>query len=280
MEIQIYAPTQAQPLTPVRWNYEEVKKWVEDGLEAYKGRVYTESTITDAKKDRATLNKLAEAIDTRRKEMKEMYLQPYTAFEAEAKEIYAMIKAQSAEIDVQVKAFENSKKEQKLEQIKEAYATIAGNLAGVVSYERIHNPKWLNATANVSTVTTEISAIVERISVGLSSIDTLNLEPSMAEQVKGVFLKNFDLAEAIAEKDRIEKQRIALEQYKKAQESPAVNEEQYTPQNNTTAYVETDSEPSKEIEIHTVIFKVEATAEQLNALKQFLNTNHIKYGRP
>ena len=67
MEIQVYNPTQAQPLPAVKWNYLEVKQWVEDGLQAYKGRVYTNDTITEAKKDRANLNKLAAAIDAKRK---------------------------------------------------------------------------------------------------------------------------------------------------------------------------------------------------------------------
>ena len=42
MEIEIYSPTNGQPLPAVKWNYPEVKAWLEDGLAAYKGRVYTE----------------------------------------------------------------------------------------------------------------------------------------------------------------------------------------------------------------------------------------------
>ena len=85
MEIQIYNPTQTQPLPPIQWNYEAVKKWVEDGLKAYEGKVYTEDTVAQAKKDRATLNKLVDAIDGKRKEMKKLYLEPFEVFDGQAK---------------------------------------------------------------------------------------------------------------------------------------------------------------------------------------------------
>ena len=69
MEIQILTPTQAQPLPPIQWNYQEVKQWISDGLTRYKGVVYTESQIAEAKKDRAQLNKLVQAIEVKRREM-------------------------------------------------------------------------------------------------------------------------------------------------------------------------------------------------------------------
>ena len=106
MQIEIYNPTQGQPLPTIQWNYPELKQWVEDGLQAYKGVVYTEDMITQAKKDRATLNKLVTAIDTKRKEMKALYLQPYESFEKEAKGLISMIKEVSGEIDAQVKGYE------------------------------------------------------------------------------------------------------------------------------------------------------------------------------
>ena len=287
MEIKIIAPTNGQPLPAVEWNYTEVKQWLEDGLAAYKGRVYTEETVTEAKKDRANLNKLADAIAGKRKEMKAMYLQPYEEFEAQAKELEAMVKNQSAEIDAQVKTFENFKKEEKLKNIKEMYSGMIGNLAGLVPYDKLHNPKWLNVSTSETAIATELSAKIDRIIAGLSSIDSLNLEPDIAEQVKGAFLKDFDLAAALAERERIEKQRAELAAYE-ARKSTQQNEGKYTPAETvqsaevkaetaepTTTEVHTETEQ----EIHTVAFRVWATSEQLEALKSFLKNNNIKYGR-
>lgn len=280
MEIQIFTPTSGEPLPPIEWNYGEVKKWLEDGLAAYKGRVYTDATIGEAKKDRASLNKLADVIDGKRKEMKAKYLQPYEEFEKQAKELVAMVKAQSLEIDTQVKAYEQVKKDKKLEQIKEVYTAMIGDLAKLVPYERLHNPKWLNVSTSEATVVEELGGKIDRIIAGLDSINTLGLDADITEQVKGVFLKDFDLAEALAERERIEKRREELAKYEATKSASKADAEQYTPpqvQEAPTPQVETAS--AEDEEIHTLDFRVWVTARQMQALKSFLQTAGIKCGR-
>ena len=286
MEIQIYNPTQTQPLPPIQWNYEEVKKWVADGLEDYKGRVYTESNIALAKKDRAALNKLAEAIDAKRKEMKALYLSPYEEFEAQAKELTAMVKAQAAEIDIQVKAYDENRKREKEATCRDLYTTMIGSLAELVPYERLHNPKWLNVTTSVNAIYDEMESSIGKIRAGLSSIDKLNLAPDIAEQVKGVFLRDFDLAAALAEKERIEKRREELARYKASQEAAQAVQAQDDVQakeihaDRDMAAREAAGASVKE-KLYTVDFRVfDVTAGQLTDLKDFLNTHGIRYGRP
>ena len=279
MEIQIFTPTSGQPLPPIEWNYAEVKQWLEDGLATYKGRVYTDATIGEAKKDRASLNKLADVIDSKRKEMKAKYLQPYEEFEKQVKELVAMVNEQSAEIDVQVKAYEQEKKDKKLNDIKEVYAAMIGDLAGLVPYEKLHNPKWLNVTTSETAVVEELGGKIDRIVAGLASINSLNLDADIAEQVKDVFLKNFDLAAALAERERIEKRREELAKYEAAKAS-RIEAAQYTPpQVQEAPPQQAEPAPAENAEIHTVAFRVWATASQLEALKSFLKTAGIKYGR-
>ena len=278
MEITIFNPTQAQPLPPVEWNYAEVKQWVEDGLARYKGVVYDDTQIALAKTDRANLNKLAAAIDAKRKEMKALYLQPYTEFEAQAKELTAMVKMQVDEIDAQVKAFENFRKEEKLALIKaEAYAPIIGDLAELIPYERLHNPKWLNVTTSLATIGAEIHQACEKIIAGLKAIDQLGLAPDVAERVKSVFLKDFDLAAAIAEKERIVAERERLERYQAAQQATA--NESLAP---TVAPVAEEQpaapeeQPVAEEKTYTVTFRICATRAQIDALSAFMKTINIK----
>jgi len=272
MEIQIFSPSQASPLPPVEWNYEAVKAWVEDGLAAYKGRVYDESSIAVAKKDRATLNKLADALDGKRKEMKSLYLKPFEEFEAQTKELRAMVKDQVEEIDAQVKKFESERKQEKLMQIEEMFHGAIGDLAALIPYERFHDPKWLNVTTSMTSIAAELAKKIEGVISGLAAIEALALEPSIAEQVTGAFLKDFDLAYALKEKERIEQQRAAIEAYNAAQNASAP-EPDHEP-----AVMASPAAPVDD-PIRTVVFKVEATDAQLKALKQFLITNNIKYGR-
>ena len=282
MEIQVYTPTQAHPLPPVEWNYEEVKQYVQDGLARDKGVVYDDTQIALAKTDRATLNKLAAAIDTKRKEMKALYLQPYTEFEAQAKELTAMVKMQVDEIDAQVKAFDNFRKEEKLALIKaECYSPMIGNLAELVPYERLHDPKWLNVTCSHGTIATEMARKIEGIVAGLDAIDQFGLTPDIAERVKSVFLKDFDLAVAIVEKDRIIAEREKLERYQAAQQAQsAPTVEQAAGGENTQAVAEQSTapaeQPATEEKVYTVAFRIHATKAQIDALGAFMKSINIK----
>ena len=283
MEIQVYNPTQAQPLPVVKWNYDEVKQWVEDGLQAYKGVVYDENQIGAAKKDRAKLNKLAQAIDAKRREMKAMYLAPYEQFEAEAKELVGMIKTVSAEIDAQVKAADEFRKEQKQQLIEaELYAPMIGSLAELVPYKRLHNPKWLNVTTSMGEIGQEIARIIQHIERGLKSIDQLNLEADIAERVKSVFLRDFDLAAAIAEKERIEAEHEKMERYKAAQQAqaaeatpPAISApvEEEKPVQPTAQRPQWEPAADPLIE---VVFRIRVTKAKLDGLGAYMRANDIK----
>lgn len=283
MQIEIYNPTDGQALPPVQWNYDELKQQLTEGLAAYRGRVYTDDMITQAKKDRAALNKFASAIDDKRKDMKARYLQPYQEFEIQAKELAQMVKDQAAEIDAQVKAYEQHRKDVKLASIKELYTAVIGKLAPLVPYEKLHDPKWLNVTASMTTITDEMGAKIEKAAAGLKAIDELGLDEDIAEQVKGVFLKDFDLAAAIAEKNRIIKQREELARYKAAQTAQnAQKDVQGKPAlevSRESAQVVSTQSAAHDGELIQLDFRVWATATQLAGLKAYLKSNNIKYGR-
>lgn len=282
MEIQVLSPTQAHPLPPVEWNYDEVKQWVEDGLARYKGVVYDETQVAMAKTDRATLNKLAAAIDAKRKEMKALYLQPYTEFETQAKELTAMVKMQVDEIDAQVKAFDNFRKEEKLAQIKaEIYAPIIGDLAELIPYDKIHNPKWLNVTTSMAAIGDEIARTVEKVASGLKAIDQLSLAQDIADRVKDAFLRDFDLAAAIAEKERIMAEREKLERYQAAQQAQSAPTAAHIPCGENTQAAEERPAPQAEQpadgeKVYTVAFRIRVTKAQLDALGAFMKANNIK----
>lgn len=283
MEIQVLSPTQAHPLPPVEWNYAEVKKWIEDGLSRYKGVVYTESQIAEAKKDRAQLNKLAQALDTKRKEMKALYLNPYEEFETQAEELIDMVKEQSAAIDKQVKAYDDRRKEEKLEKIKtELYGYMIDGLSDLVPYEKLHDPRWLNVSCSISTIGTEMAQKIERIVSGLEAIDKMNLDAALMEQTKTAFLDDFDLAGAIKKTERILEQRAALERLRADVEAkkaaPAENPPapQYTPPEPAAPVRPQQSAAGADEKIHTVVFRIRVTAAQLNGLGAYMKANGIR----
>lgn len=277
MEIQIFNPTQAQPLPEIQWNYKELKQQLEAGLANYKGLAYSDDQIGDAKKDRARLNKLADAIDGKRKEMKALYLQPYEAFEAQAKELVGMVKVTVKEIDDQVKAYEAEKKRQKQEAIEAQYQAMIGDLAELVPYSRLHNPKWLNVSVGMGAICQELGNKIDRITAGLAAIDGLQLPPELAGPVKAIFLRDFDLAAALAEKDRLQRQQEELARYEAAKAAQANQMPPAAP----AAPIAAQSTPELEAlpaaeEIFTVGFRIRATRGQLQGLKQAMINLGIK----
>ena len=253
MEIQIFNPTQAQPLPEISWNYAELKQQLEAGLANYKGLAYGDDQIGGAKKDRARLNKLADAIDSKRKEMKALYLRPYESFEAQAKELVGMVKAAVKEIDDQVKDYEATRKEEKRQSILEQYRAMIGSLAELVPYERLHNPKWLNVSVGMGAICQELGNKIDRITAGLAAIDGLQL------------------AAALAEKDRLQRQQEELARYEAAKAAQVSQ----TPPVVMQSAPEPEGPPAAE-EIFTVNFRIRVTRSQLQSLKQAMINLGIK----
>lgn len=279
MQLEIYNPTQGTQLPTIEWNFDALKTWLEDGLASYKGRVYDDSQINEAKKDAANLRKLKEAIDGKRKELKRDYLEPYEAFASQAKLLTDMIDKQIEEISGQVKAYDTRWKEEKRQRIEaEIYSPMIGDLADLVPYDRLHEAKWLNRTASDSQISEALGAKIDRINAGLFAINNMELEPDLAAAVRAAFLRNFDLSEAMAEKDQIECMRDKAESEKRVHE----------PQHGAGGYfVPTQGReyPLLEEKLHSapkllsVTFHIEVTEEQLRALGAFMREHGIKAHR-
>ena len=102
MEIRLVNPTEDGFLQKIDWNKAELEANVRSIVEAYRGLVYTEDTVSDAKNDRAALRKLLNEIEDRRKLVKKKCMEPYEVFESDLKDVTVRIKEQISIIDGQV----------------------------------------------------------------------------------------------------------------------------------------------------------------------------------
>jgi len=91
--------------------FEDIKKQMEQKLEKFKTLI-TEDGVKDAKKDAASLNKLAKAIDDKRKEIKREYEKPLKEFENKMKELVSIVKDTRESIVTQVSKYEENRKEE------------------------------------------------------------------------------------------------------------------------------------------------------------------------
>lgn len=277
MQLVIYTPKEGDFIQEITFNYEEIKAELAQRLEKYNNLVYSEKEIKSAKTDRANLNKFKEAIETRRKEIKKQCLAPYESFEAKIKEIVAMIDKPILAIDTQVKTYEQIKKDEKLTAIKQFYFDKVGDLAELVPFDKINNPRWLNVTYKEADIQKEITDLLIKVEADLKVITDLQSEYEL--QMKDTYLKNFDLSAALSEKKRLEEQAARLAEHKRQQEEKKRQEQQNQSAPPTPSRPTQPEAPTRPPQLITVDFRVVVTEQQLAALKQFLTTNNIKYGK-
>lgn len=275
MELKIYNPSEESGfLKAIEWNYEELKAELSQKLEDYKGLVYTEEQIKEAKADRAKLNALATAIDSKRKEIKKQCLQPYEQFEAQIKDLLALIKEPVSLIDTQIKDFEEEKKKKKLEEVKELFEklkTEAGEELEFISFEQIFEEKFLNASISLKMVETVISNKFNSIKCNLKTIaDLKEYSFEAAEVYKETLNLNEALEKAKYMVDMAERKKA--EEEKREQEKEEVKEVTLDPQ-------EATEEPATDVKREWTKFEAYLSVEEAKMLGYWLKLNNIKIRR-
>jgi hypothetical protein len=271
-------------LKPIIFNYEDLKKELKERLIEYRGLVYTDDTIKIAKEDRAKLNSLKTTLDNKRKEVKKQILEPYESFEAQLKEIISLIDEPTEEIDKQVKAYEGRKKDEKRKSIEEFFEEQIGDLKEILSFDRIYNQRWLNATYNMADIEQEIIGRIFGVADDLKAIDAIDSEFKL--QIKNVYLDTLSLSEALRENSKLEERKSKIEEYDRRKKDD--DRKCKSPKNTITLpsnCVSPTTLENKEIytappepELFQIDFRVWVTEEQKKLLRSFFMSNHIKYG--
>lgn len=318
MEFRLINPTEDGFLRRIQWNRPELEAAIREKVAAYENVIYTEENIQQAKADRAELNKLTNAIEERRKMVKNIIMEPYTEFEKEIKEVLELIKKPAGLIDATVKEYENQQKEEKRKKILSVYEEEIGELASVLPFEKVFDPRYLNATYALGKAQTEVREKIERVKRDLDTIDGLDSKYKL--NAKDVYIKTLDLSKALAEnkrltdleekleaekrrkaeeeaeRKRLEEERRKAEEERKeeeaakaaeepkaeapAMETPAQQpEEQKAETEVIDPFAPKAEAPKEEPKKYRTRFYALGTKEQLNGLIQYMKENKIEYGR-
>ncbi|MCD7740519.1 MAG: DUF1351 domain-containing protein [Candidatus Gastranaerophilales bacterium] len=301
MEFKLINPKEESGfIQAIEFNFEELKSELERRLEKYNNLVYSEESIKDAKDDRAGLNKFKEAIETRRKEIKNLCLKPYNDFEKKVKELTNLIDSPISAIDAQIRNFENQRIESKKSEIIDFYKSVIENYSDIIPLEKIFNSKWLNATYKINAIQKEIVETIGAIKGNLKIISDFKLENDLELQVKNKYLETLDFSLAMAEKTRLENLKTSLKkvEVEKIDETqivmPLNSSERGEIENETekineeffpTVSTDTEGKEEEPLEIiqsgeitYTRKFWVKGSAKQLRNLGQYLKENNIEYG--
>lgn len=294
MELKIYNPQDDGFIQKIEWNFEELKKEISVASEEYAVSVYTDDAIKAAKADRARLNKFVEAMERKRKELKKKVMIPYEQFEKEEKELVAIVQRAIDNIDTQVKDYERRQREEKTAKIREFYDDNIHDIERYLPFERVFKPEYANASMTMKSVKEDILKVIQKVDEGLAILN--EVDSPYAGDMKEVFLRTYDIGQAIAERNRLEAAEQKRKEYeaelakakaeqeaRRKAEAQAVmaagkklEEKTAEPESQPTAVpvpaVETVEEP-----IHVLDFRVYATPVQLAGLKQYLKTNGIRF---
>jgi len=294
MELKIISPAEDGFVKSIDFNFDELKGELTNRLEKYQGLAYTDDTIQDAKKDRATLNKFKKALNDKKLEIKRRCLEPYTDFEARIKELTALVEQPVMAIDSQVKGYEERKRTEKQQTIQAVWDVQESDVKSMVTLANVFDQRWLNVTYPMASVEQEITAFLAKVEEELNIIYDLKTE--YEDQVVRTYLQGFNLSSALAEDKALKDAAAKQEAYRKQREeakAAAEAEEKARREAAAQAAPEPPAQPEQprrpapaaspqaqpEPVTHCVEFRVWVTGDQLTALGNYMNANGIKYGR-
>lgn len=280
MEFVMGTSLEALPKT-IDFNFEDLKAELGRSLSYYNGLVVTESDIKSAKDDRAKLNKLREALENKRKDVKKECMAPYTDFEAKVKELVGLIDKPILAIDTQLKGYEDQRRAAKRAEIVAIYEDTVGELRTLLPFDKLWCDEWYNTGVSLKKIR---EAIIVAQAKTVSDLEVLStVESEFAETVKLKYLEALDLNAALTERARLREQSYRLREYEEQQARAKAAEVATPPPATEECKLEArDAAPQEVAPIETIYrlsFECQVTATQAAELSAWLKAHNISYRR-
>ena len=129
-------------------NFEEIQQQLDYYLSFYKNAAYIPENLQQATADKTNLNRLKKALATKKKEIKDICLEPFRSVEKQLNELISMIDAPLASIAEFTEEMEQVRKDEKCAEIKLFFnqnAEVLGTVADeVFSKPWFYDKKWEN----------------------------------------------------------------------------------------------------------------------------------------
>lgn len=276
-------------------NFEETKTALEEIMQPYTVVVVSEDDISSAKTDRAKINKVKTNIDSYRKMVKAAYNEPYKRIEEKFKELTAICDKGIANIDGQLNAFEERRKQEKLTTMQEYFVASCKTMSDpeYVTFETALHPKWENKGTSLEECQKYMTEVLQKNDAEVKTIRNLHSEweTSLLNEYQRShdLLAVLSLNEQLTEKaqQEAERKRKAQEEYERRQaelerqreeekETVAEAAENTNWETELKKAISEDQQPMKEPE-YVGNFKIHGTLKELAAVKRFLDANNITY---
>jgi hypothetical protein len=284
MEIIIATPLDNISPQFIKFNKAEIAAYLDDKLAKYRGRVFTDDEIGEAKQARALINKVEKAMNDEKIRVKKAFIAPYSVFESDVKELMEKCSEVSAEIDQQVKDYENQKKDEKKQKLTDYFIENIGRAKEYVVFDDIYDPKWMNVTVEEETAKEQIADYIERYQQDVEVLESIETDVPTKVVLERRYKETRSITEVLRLKKEIEEQakREAELAARRAEQQRAAQVETQSAQNIVYKPATTSAIPdsAQTIPVYTTLtvkFQVTTTREKLSELKAFLVDNEINY---
>ena len=250
-------------------NAKELKEKIENELKNYSVDKYIENPDI-AKSDKALLNKVKEAVASKRKEITNAWNQPLDEFLDEMKSLEKSISNASDKINEIVKEAENKEKTEKRNWIENYWKTLDFN---IVSLDKIFNPKWLNKTYKNNQIMLDCENLIEKITTELTTINSMADEDK--EILKSFYIDTLDLNATLKKGNQLKENREklkAVECVKILEETKLIPE-----QNNEQKHVQNPDVNNVNDPVMTYTLTLCGTKSKLFQLRKYMDSLGITY---
>ena len=258
-------------------NYEPLKQWALEQVSVYKGLVVQEDDLSTAKADCAKLRKVAKNASDLRISVEKEHKQKIAKTLEQLKEITSIFNDAAADIDAQVKAFDEKRKQEKQEAIGNIYESNIEDMRELLPMQKIYNENWMNKGYTLSDIEKEIKDKVMSVKENIGTIQMLGTK--YESQMISAYLERFEMGDALKKKTELERIDNEMERRRKAAEEEA----KAAAEREETAIAAEQSEPiveeSKQEQQYRLAFEVYGNKEELTALCNFIRDNGYRYKR-
>lgn len=275
-------------------NAKQIRDMVKENLPKYDISNYADDNIDQAKKDKASLNNAAKALNAKRLEIEKEFMKPFGEFKEIVTETAQLISQCSAKIDTVVKQNEQIYKDKKKESIT---AYFDNNNVNLVDLKKVFKEAWLNKSVSLKAVCTDIDLVLKGIDRDIETLRTFGVD---FDVLRTYYMDTLNITNTVQYANRLKEQRerarVAEEARKKAEEENRIAAEAAAqkkaerhvsaPSNpfaghsasNEPSFMEQPKEqPVQQPELLTRAFSVTTTRENIIALGDFMNERGIDF---
>lgn len=288
--------------TKLTANFDEMEAALTESIAPYEKLIVSEDAITEAKNDRAKINKTKGSIDSYRKLVKGIYTEPLKQFEEKCKTLCAICDRGLQNIDTQLADFEKRRIQDKFYNLKYYYENAAKENPEYITIEMALHPKWQNKTTSFEECTKYIDDAISKVDTEIRTIR--NLHSKWETSLLNEYAKSHDLLAALALNEQLTQTALQeAERKRKMQEEQARREAELERQRQEAEQVvaETvkevrvaadnfEAELQKAIDADLVktasaitepeyvgILKICGTMQELQAVREFLDSHGFHY---